>query len=402
MTDAIQKTKLLFIIQRYGMDVDGGAELYCRWLAEHCQSDFDVTVATTCAQDYVTWENSYPSGACRINGVPVMRFPVDYPRKMECFNAMTESLLARPVTSEDEQKWLLMQGPISHDLIQYLKKYHTQYDALLFFTYLYYPTVEGSKINPEKSILIPTAHNEPVAHFSIYHELYRRVKGLLYLTKEEQSFVQKTYPVCNRLQVLLGTGVEIPEPSMNSGTFLEKYGISQPYILYIGRVEAGKGCTELIDFFTNYLTKTGSKLSLIFAGKNRLDQIDHEQIRFLGYIPDEDIKPALDHSALVVVPSPFESLSILLLQGLLAGKPVLANGRCPVLVDHCEKSNAGLYYTNEEEFVMALRLLESRADFCQKLGVNGEKYVRLNYMWPQVIEKLRQYFSDFITINSLN
>ena len=77
--------KICFIVQRYGLEVNGGAELHCRQLAEHLTRDYDVTVLTTKATDYISWKDVYKSDEELINGVRVKRFPVEYSRDIEAF-----------------------------------------------------------------------------------------------------------------------------------------------------------------------------------------------------------------------------------------------------------------------------------------------------------------------------
>ena len=65
---------LLFVVQRYGANVAGGAEAHCRMFAERLAArGHDVTVLTSCARDYDTWADAYPPGVERIDGVDVHR-----------------------------------------------------------------------------------------------------------------------------------------------------------------------------------------------------------------------------------------------------------------------------------------------------------------------------------------
>ena len=65
-------------------------------------------------------------------------------------------------------------------------------------------------------------------------------------------------------------------------------------------------------------------------------------VRYLGYL-DEDLKhAAMAGARALVCPSPYESLSIVLLEGLALGTPALVNARSAVLEDHCRRSNAAL------------------------------------------------------------
>jgi len=87
------------------------------------------------------------------------------------------------------------------------------------------------------------------------------------------------------------------------------------------------------------------------------------------------------------VPSPHESLSLLALEAFAVGTPVLANGRSEVLVDHCRRSNAGLYYEDRWEFIEALKLLTRDAGMRAAMGRNGQAYVNANYRWDIIMHK---------------
>jgi glycosyltransferase involved in cell wall biosynthesis len=116
-------------------------------------------------------------------------------------------------------------------------------------------------------------------------------------------------------------------------------------------------------------------------------------IRFAGYLPDQERVQALEAATVVVVPSPYESLSLLALESFAVGTPVLANARSEVLVEHCRQSNAGLYYADRDEFVEALKLLIADPRLRASLGRNGREYVRTNYRWDVILSKYERMFS---------
>ncbi len=388
------KPRLLFVVQRYGLEVNGGAELYCRWLAEHLSRDFHIEIATTCAKDYITWANFYPVGKSVINGIPVHRFANQKERRISAFNTLTAELLATPRTRDREISWLEQQGPFSPDLIRFIDETHSRFDTVVFFTYLYYSTVMGIKNIYSKSILIPTAHDEPVAYFSIYRKLFSRASGLLFLTKAEMDFVLKTYAVSG-LTRLLGTGIDLPVSPISGEDFISKYNLKPPIILYVGRVEEGKGCGELIQFFQTFQHRNRFSGSLVLVGKVHMQIPDNPGIHAVGFVPDELLPAAFDAATIVSVPSPYESLSILLLQGMFKSKPVLANAKSPVLLDHCIRSNGGLFYNDMDEFLFGLELLLSRSDIRNRLGINGKKYVQEFYNWHAVRQRFRTFWKEW-------
>ena len=117
------KDRIAFTCQRYGPEVNGGAELHCRQLAERLSAFYDVTVYTTCAKDYMTWKNEYPAGEEEINGVRVKRFPVAKERNQEAFARLSQAVFHDPLhTDRQEQEWIDEQGPYCPELISALKE----------------------------------------------------------------------------------------------------------------------------------------------------------------------------------------------------------------------------------------------------------------------------------------
>ena len=88
------------------------------------------------------------------------------------FNKYSEWIYHHPHSRDDEMEWLKQQGPWCPPLLDYLRRHHHQYDALLFFTYLYAPTVLGLSVAPSRSILVSTAHDEPAIRLEIFKDVF--------------------------------------------------------------------------------------------------------------------------------------------------------------------------------------------------------------------------------------
>ena len=170
--------KIAFIVQRYGTEILGGSEYHCRLIAERLAPRHQVEVLTTCAQDYITWANEYPEGSDRVRGVTVRRFANAHERDIHAFNRYSEWIFNNAHTRNDEMEWLKQQGPWCPALIDYLQRHAQHYDAFIFFTYLYATTVVGLEVNPGRSILVPTAHDEPAIKLEIFKEVFRRPAAL--------------------------------------------------------------------------------------------------------------------------------------------------------------------------------------------------------------------------------
>ena len=416
--------RIAFIVQRYGTEILGGAEYACRLMAEQVAERHDVDVLTTCARDYVTWRNEYPEGSDRIRGVTVRRFANSQTRDIGDFNRYSDWIFQNPHQPADEMEWLKRQGPWSPGLIDYLKRHHSQYEALIFFTYLYAPTVIGLQIDPERSILIPTAHDEPPIHLGIYKDVFRLPKAIGYLTEPERKFVTQTFERTAAIEDTVGCGVEIPQHqayprpapqkegaeagsgesqgesdeagdtgrfpshvSSRGASFRRRHRIHGPFTLYGGRIDPGKGCEELIEYFSTYVKQDGDA-SLVLMGVKLMPLPDEPFINFAGMLSDQERLHALEAATVVVCPSPYESLSLIALEALAVGTPILCNARSDVLVDHCLRSNGGLFYRDRDEFVECLKLLVADQRLRAEMGRSGREYVRRNYRWDVVLGKI--------------
>ncbi|CAN5821066.1 glycosyltransferase family 4 protein [soil metagenome] len=413
--------KIAFIVQRYGVEILGGSEYHCRLIAERLAPRHHVEVLTTCAQDYITWENEYPEGSDRIRGVTVRRFANAAQRDLTAFNRYSEWIFNHEHTREDEKEWLTQQGPWCPALQEYLERNHHQFDVLIFFTYLYAPTVLGVGVAPHKTILVPTAHDEPAIHLGIYKELFSLPAAVAYNTESERRFLTTHFSIRAIEEETVGCGVELPHaqqypkdrvspaviaddddddsPSFRphlaqrGAIFRRRHRLHGPIALYGGRIDPGKGCEELIEYFSEYV-RDGGDASLVLMGVKLMPLPDEPFIRFAGRLSDQERMQALEAATVVVVPSPYESLSLLALEAFAMGTPILANARSEVLVEHCHKSNAGLYYSDRYEFAECLTLLVADHRLRAAMGANGRDYVRNNYRWDVIIARYERMFTN--------
>jgi glycosyltransferase involved in cell wall biosynthesis len=382
--------ELAFVVQRYGPEVTGGSESLARAVAERLAGEYEVTVYTTCAVDYVTWANVLPEGPQAVNGVNVLRFAVEEERDLAAFNRFSDTLHGRPHSVDDEMLWLRRQGPYVPELVLALMEQQERYRAIVYFTYLYYPTCLGLKAASGRSILVPTAHDEPPLALSIYREVFRLPRAFAFLTVPEAVLVRGRFDVGERPWDVAGIGVDLPAAPDVEG-FRERHTLrSQPYLLYAGRIDAGKGCEEMLAHYQAYRDSVVSPLPLLLIGHLGMSEPDIKGVRYLGYLPEEEKKAAVAGASVVVCPSPYESLSIVMLEALAAGVPALVNGRSEVLRDHCVRSNGGLYYENAEEFVAVINLLQRDRLLREALSRAGRRYVAENYRWEAVLDRYRR------------
>jgi glycosyltransferase involved in cell wall biosynthesis len=378
--------KLAVVVQRYGADINGGAELHARFVAEHLARHAQVTVLTTCARDYVTWHDEYPAGVEQIHGVPVHRFRVDHERDVKIFARWSERVFAQRHSYLDELKWLDAEGPTSSALIRHIQSNRTAYDYFFFFSYRYYHAYHGARSAPDRAILVPTAERDEAIGLGIAPPLFRGVRAIMYNSHEERRMIQAASGNENVPGVVVGIGSDIPSQA-DGNRFRQKFGISGRFALYLGRIDQNKGCKELFTYFLQGLPALPKGLGLVLVGKEILPIPDHPRIRHLGFLYDQDKYDALAAADLLIMPSYYESLSMVALEAWALGKPVLANGKCEVLRGQCIRSNAGLYYETQAEFVETLRAIADGRTLNGALGRNGRQFFQQHYAWPVIEQK---------------
>lgn len=388
------KKRIALVNQRYGAEVNGGSEYYTRQLAEHLVSFYDVEVLTTKALDYVTWKNYYQQDKEQIQGVSVKRFTVSSSRNVSAMRNFERLQRYIPLLSEYWGNcWVDAQGPYVPDLVQYIKEHKDDYAAIIFVTYLYYPTVKGLPQAADRSILLPTAHDEPYIYYKVYNSLFLSAKCLAYLTPEEKAFVESRFPVKDKENCICGTGVDVPEKT-DSAAYRKKYGLEQPYLIYVGRIDENKGCIEMFHIFRKYKEMhPNDPLKLVLMGKSAIQIPKESDIVYQGFVSEEDKFNGVSGAEALWLPSKYESLSIAVLEAMALGTPVIVNGNCEVLKGHCERSGAGIYYNEEKDALEELEKLRCNTDRRQ-MSERGKRYIAENYRWEITVKKLSQLIEN--------
>jgi glycosyltransferase involved in cell wall biosynthesis len=378
--------KVAVVVQRYGADINGGAEQHARYVAEHLAKHVQVEVLTTCAhRDYISWKNELPAGKEMVHGIAVHRFPVAIERNPVEFSKWSQKVFAETHSLRDELAWLDAEGPTSPALIDHIKKHEADYDFFIFFSFRYHHSFHGCRAVASKAILVPTAERDSALGLGIYGPIFRGVRAFMYNSFEERALIQTVSNNQSVPGVVVGIGSEIPERS-NAGRFRQKFEMRDRFAVYVGRIDENKGCVELFEFFEHYSASLVDGMHLVLIGTPHVPIPKHPKIHHLGFLEDQDKYDAMAASELLIMPSYLESLSMVALEAWAMGKPVLANAKCDVLQGQCIRSNAGLFYENYPEFAATMRAIDTTPSLQAALGRNGSAFFERNYSWP-VIEK---------------
>lgn len=406
--------KLAFVTPRYGADIGAGPEHACRLLAERISERHGVDVLTTCARDARTWNNDYSEGSDRVRGVLVRRFAVGAPP-----NSPQEA--GSPSVRPTELAWLHREGPWAPGLIDYLKRQHRAYDAVVFFSLPNPLTAYGLPIAGERSVVFPYARLQPELRMGLWRDLASAAGAIGFFSDAERHLLRRFVGVTAAREEVVGIGVDPPhrqayprhqqDPAdsldgdadpVTDDDVEETAHLSAPGIpfrrrhrlygrlaFFAGRVEPNHGCEELFEYFDTY-AGGDTETALVLMGVKLMKVPEESYLRMPGVLPDAERMAAYEAADVVIAPVPDDLLAQPVLESFAVGTPVLASARNPAAVEHCRRGNAGLYYGSREEFVEALRLILEDSRLRAGLAENGRTYVRQQYRWEAVLGRFER------------
>jgi len=396
--------KIAFVIPWYGKGIPGGAENECRKTALNLKTaGFDVEILTTCVKDFHSnWNENYHSeGVEVIEGLPVRRFKVRR-RDTKRFDAVNYKLMntdmawlrrnrvsnpvCSPVSADEESIYIneMINSPALYD---YIESFREHYDFFIFIPYMFGTTYFGSMRCRERAILIPCLHDESYAYMSVYKEMFKKTRGIIFNAKAEGRLAERLYGA-GLNGVIAGGGIDT-EFGCEGKRFLNKYSIDSPFILYAGRKDTGKNTHLLVDYFCRYKEMNqNNSLKLVLIGSGSISIPARQDIINLGFMPEQDKYDAYAAALCLCQPSVNESFSIVVMESWAAGTPVMVHGGCEVTRDFCIESNGGLYFSSYAEFAECIVFLMENSDIKDKMGQNGRDFVKNNFSWDVITGKL--------------
>lgn len=387
--------RILYVVQRYGEDIVGGSEAACRQFAEHLASaGHDVTVVTSCARSYVTWEDSYPEGESILNGVRLVRLPVIGPRVPEHYGPQDQWMMSgigSPGMWEHE-RWARLMGPNIAGLRSWLIKHVSHFDVAVFMTYLYATATMGIPALAGRLPVVfqPTAHLEPPLKVPIFDVIFRLPDAFLFFTPEERDVVVERFGV-DPVGEVVGIGIEQAPITGDVHLFRKEFNLAaNPYLLYVGRLDPMKGVEEMCNFFVTMKERNPSSLKLVLAGEAVIELPSHPDLVVTGFLDEATKQAAISGSLALIQSSYFESFSIVLCEAWAQSRPALVQSGSPVLRGQAMRSGGAIPYDGFAEFEQAVDMLLHDHDLQSILGRNGQRYVAETYNWPHVISEVER------------
>lgn len=383
--------KVAIVVQRCHESIVGGSESLAWQYANLLKSDYHTEVLTTTALATSDWANSLPAGDESRQGVMIRRFPVSTGRTSYWGNLHHRLLedFKQPASIDASQRprwppplqeeFVRTQGPYSKTLLTFLKERWADYQTIIFVTYLYATSYFGLLQVPRHSALfVPTLHDEEPAYLSIYRQVARRARSIVWLTSAEQQLGHRLWGELPGQIVGMNIDGEPRTPS----------SAKSPYILYCGRIDPNKGCVELFDYFTRFKKQFPSDLRLVLAGKDDIPVPSHPDIDFRGFVSADEKFSLMAGATALAMPSARESFSIVTLEAMAQGAPVLASDKSAVIADHVISSEGGYVYGDYKDFADKLTKLTSDKEAARALGARGAEYVTARYKRSRVKEDL--------------
>lgn len=401
--------KIAFVVIRYGKDINGGAELHCRMLAERLVPYYEVEVLTTCVRGAKAPD--YPEGTETIDGVKVRRFktdPLHIRRKSPLSNARIVrdiriglyrlSLLRRiasrmpvwTVLKKDELRMYRKNRFYSSALFSYIQTHRDDYDVFIPLTVDYPETYYTSLYAPEKTLVIPTLHENKNAFRPILTEVFTRAAYIGFNMETEMRLAENIFGTALSPHGVIGVGIDIA-PEANWEETRAKYRLPEEYLLFVGRIDPDKVGTVFADFLAYKKKYPDSRLKLVLVGSKYFEATEDPDFIYTGFVSDNEKTAIIRHAKVVLNPSLHESLSLILLEALSMGKAMMVNGKCNVMEEHIRKSGQALVaYYSQQDFIGQLHRLDTDEGLRKEMEKKGIGYVQRNYNWDLILQRMRQ------------
>jgi glycosyltransferase involved in cell wall biosynthesis len=207
--------------------------------------------------------------------------------------------------------------------------------------------------------------------------------------------MEHVFAIGARPQIVLGLGVNEPAGAGRPGDDI--LGIEgRPYLCYLGRVDEHKGCGMLAEYFERYKERHPGDLALALVGPVSDSAPGHPDIVVTGTVSEADKWDILAGAEVMVMPSAYESFSLVLLEAWTLGIPVLVNASCAATMEHCRRSGGGLWFESYRSFEVAVDRLVSDRVLRSTLGEAGGRYTSHYYRWPSIIDRYTRFLQGVI------
>jgi glycosyltransferase involved in cell wall biosynthesis len=387
----------------FGTFAGGGGRTFTALAEMFTRCGLDTTVLTTCSKSpYQDWRSvTLPPGESSLSGVKVLRFPVDQSNADPYHAAVSARIKGQPV-SEDLQNAFFELGLNSKDLSRYVSQLPSE--AVVIAGH-YFQSLVPSVINanPGRVVALPAFHDEPEFYWAPIGRLVKNARQILFISEEEKDLAIRAYGLTAGRKLIeapvVGLGVELTKETDGAlqdktslARSLSRFNLPPEYLVYVGRIELGKGLSYLMPWIMAFNEKRvalgKSPIPLVLIGEGPAGVVpDSEFLMPVGYLSEEEKAAVIRHASGLINPSTLESFSYVVMEAWLAGTPVLVPAACAVTSGHVARCGGGMVFQDEMDFRAKVELLMQQ-DRRNTLAQSGRQYVRRNFRWPDVLDRI--------------
>ena len=222
---------------------------------------------------------------------------------------------------------------------------------------------------------------------------------------EKEIFTKMHY--ASKIEVIRN-GINLTMMKTKTNDFKKKYGLSLPFVLFIGRFSKIKGIDILLRAIKILKDKPGlKKISFVIMGvdfgfQNQMMQMINdlgikERIHLITNPSRDDVIAAYDESEFLVLPSRWELSPLTPLEGFAFKKPVISTNVHGIPFTITNRQN-GILVKNEDFHELAEAIIELINDKqkCLEYGLSGYNLVHTECNSKSMTEKTLRMYNQII------
>jgi glycosyltransferase involved in cell wall biosynthesis len=263
----------------------------------------------------------------------------------------------------------------SEKLVESLRR--SKVDAVIVGPFGNALTRDVIRLFGNRAILVPCLHDEPVASTTTVRRMFQDAGGILYHSPEERKLAQIGFGFNHPNSEIIGTWIDMDATGdrrrgrASAGT--------DRYVLVLGRKVREKGLSEVITKARDYARQRSSGFRFVFAGDGDFPIPSEPWATDLGRVSEIDKRDLIAGSAALIQFSPNESLSLVVLEAMAAGTPVIVSAENPVLAVHVQNGIGGWEVSDTQEFISILDGLWNDPKMGSHRGQSGREYARRQF-----------------------
>lgn len=364
--------RLVFVTPRFGAGDATAPELLAAELAGRAPGGWRTTVVTTTASG--DSEETFREGEFQDQGVRVVRFPVE---------GSSEAKPGSPAGAAELT---------SPDLLQYLRDRPGDYDLVVLFGSSSV-CAAAARVDPGRTVLLPFADEE--ADVSRGPGIFEHPAAFVFGSEAEEILVLKRYQVHRRMRETVAGTLLLPRTA-DAAAFRRRTGLTGPYLLAAGPLEAGRGIEELLRFFSTFKDRhPDAALELVLIGPAALQIPKRPDIRVASPASPRERLDAVGGAVVAVIPERLAAFSTTAAEPFSLGVPILVNASATELTEECRASGGGLYYENYDEFELILELGLRDPSLFPRMGAAGREFLESRHDWDSVLARYDRAFRSF-------